>query len=1496
LALRGLLSRIAGDSDQREIARLQEVVEGINERESGLEKLSGAELRARTDEFRQLLADGGSLDDILVDAFAAVREAAKRTIGMRHYDVQLIGGAIMHQGKIVEMKTGEGKTLVATLPLYLNALVGQGVHLVTVNSYLARRDGGWMGPVFDALGMSVGLVNPQFSGLYDYDYIDPTSHLEDERLVHWRPVRRQEAYRADITYGTSNEFGFDYLRDNTSRDLDMCVQRPLHFAIIDEVDNVLIDEARTPLIISGPVRRTADKYGLFDAIAAKLRPNTAGEDEEPNGDFDLDEKTRSVYLTERGIGRVERELQEAQEIGADKSIYDPQHSELVHYLENALKARRVFLRDKDYVVTESQEVVLVDSRTGRLMPGRRYSEGLHQAIEAKEGVRIRSETVTVATVTIQKYFRLYSKLAGMTGTAAMEKEEFRQIYDLDVVSLPTNIAYQGQLGVLTAEKRRLGEIEETDFAGIEPRYHNTDVTVYRGEDGLAPSFERVDFADVIYLNQQAKLEAVVGEIAAMQEVGRPVLVGTTSVESSEHLHSLLDKAKIEHSVLNAKRHTEEALIIAQAGQPGAVTVATSMAGRGTDIILGGNPEGLAARYINEHCFALDELIKIVRLVVEGKIEEARKQAEAEKRLGLETLAWVEEAHSEFAARSDQVTKRGVVPVIVPEVLQAFGDVAGLPDRARYAEAVRALVTYIRRGHVRTARERAGAMGLPAEQIDWIAKWIQDYYAYRRQPTRFLASELFNRHYSARMALVRTVLADDVAEAGRIVSETTDLSEELIEGIRRIQDEWAEKRHTVWKLGGMHVLGTERYEARRIDDQFRGRAARQGDPGTSRFYLSLDDELMRRFASENVTNLMERFQFPDDVPIEAKVLTRTVESAQQRLEGYYFDMRKHLLEYDEVVSRQRDLIYAERHEILVGDLADLREKVRDYFEEELDRLAGHFLEDPEAWIGGEILSAIADYSNPELDESSVNALAVVRRLRGILPVLDPNDKKRGGTPEAAALRERLEAVDDAEILQQELEALVDPVLDDQHHIRLFVRSVATLMPLGLPVEFLQVGDRARWEATKALRAIDQEALGFQALTLINLGNAAMVDEGEEHYRGRVERYLDTLLDGSTFPELRQEIQQQVDEANSEAFGRLRALVARSPSKSERGAQLAAARVRLHEGVEEALMALVRAVPQEQAVLALMNYYDRVLTFWEEHIAYRSVRGFLGRFGAISPDREEEQLLRGPVQIEQELAQEVGGFLAAQSEEEYPLTEEQWQAIKSSYRPDSLKEVAQGPLAEYETAFAGWLADRVAERWETQSNPLPDGSRAALGQHLVEFLASARSRLASLELQEFLRWLVLTRLDGEWIQYLEAIDRLRQGIGLQAYAQRSPQVEFRRQAFDMFDGLRERVQQQIVKGFFSGLPNYHSFVQHQRELLRVRGETSGDYRVERTRTGQIRRVRDVKIGRNDPCWCGSGQKYKQCHMQSDMKKQGSQGGAPSAPRAARSKKRRRKGRRR
>jgi preprotein translocase subunit SecA len=719
------LSRLT-DSNEREVRRLEPLVAQINDLEPGFTALSDAELRARTDDFRARLKErlgelltpielrevpedeeeeteltGGdparhseerkeqrrreraeidaALNEILPEAFAAVREAMRRALGKRHYDVQLLGGMVLHGGSIAEMKTGEGKTFVAPLAAYLNGLTGRGVHVVTVNDYLAKRDAQWIGQVFWQLGMSVGSIQHDTAFLFDPDF--PQT---DERLRNLRPVPRAEAYSADVTYGTNNEFGFDYLRDNLVIDLAQRVQRGHFFAIVDEVDNILIDEARTPLIISGQAEESADKYVQF----ARLVPRLRGEE-----DYIIDEKFRQVAITEVGTDKMERWL------GVD-NMFDNDFS-MARHLEQALKAEALYKRDKDYVVKDG-EVIIVDEFTGRLMPGRRWSEGLHQAVEAKEGVKIQNESRTLATVTFQNYFRMYDKLAGMTGTAETEAEEFSKIYGLEVVVVPTN----------------------------------------------RPMI-RDDFADLVFRGQKGKWNAVIDEIVEEHERGRPVLVGTISVEVSEMLGEMLKRRGIKHNVLNAKFHEREAEIVAQAGHSGAVTIATNMAGRGTDILLGGNPEMLAAELLH---------------------------------------------------------KRGT------NVLEASPD--------EYAAAL--------------------------------------------------------------------------AEADQ---------------------ECAADRERVIAAGGLHIVGTERHDARRIDNQLRGRSGRQGDPGSSRFYLSLEDDLMRRFASDRVSSIMGRLGFDDETALESGMVSRTIEGAQTRVEGYNFDARKHVVQYDDVINRQRETIYHERERIL-----------------------------------------------------------------------------------------------------------------------------------------------------------------------------------------------------------------------------------------------------------------------------------------------------------------------------------------------------------------------------------------------------------------------------------------------------------------------------------------------------------------------------------------------------------------------------------------------------
>ncbi len=693
--LNTLLAKIIGSQNERELKKMRPIVEQINDLEEGVKSLSASQLKAKTEEFRNRLEQGETLDDLLPEAFAVVREASWRTIGLRHYDVQMVGGIVLHRGKIAEMKTGEGKTLVSTLPVYLNALQGKGSHLVTVNDYLARRDAEWMGPIYRFLGMRVGVVQ--------HDMPD---------------AERKAAYQADVTYGTNNEFGFDYLRDNMKYSLQDCVQRGHHYAIVDEVDSILIDEARTPLIISGPSEESTDKYYKIDKLIPRLVRDQ---------DYQIDEKARTVVLLESGIEKAEDFLK-------IDNLYAPAHMDLVHHIQQALKAHTLFKRDVDYMVKD-QQVVIVDEFTGRLMPGRRYSDGLHQALEAKEGVRIERENQTLATITFQNYFRMYEKLAGMTGTAETEEAEFGKIYKLDVVVIPTN--------------REL---------------------------------IRDEYQDVIYRTEREKFQAVADEIKELNEEGRPVLVGTTSIDKSERLAALLKRKGIKHVVLNAKYHEREAEIVAFAGKRGAVTIATNMAGRGTDIILGGNPDFQA------------------RLILRQK------------------------------------------------------------------------------------------------DLNW-----------------------------------------------------EDHTEEFKAEVEKLKPEWEAEHQQVVDLGGLHIVGTERHEARRVDNQLRGRAGRQGDPGSSRFYLSLEDDLMRIFVSDRISGMMQSLGMEEGVPIESKLITKQIERAQKEVEGRNFGIRKHLLEYDDVMNEQRREIYRFRRELL--EEQDKREFVLELAEdivvEFLDSYAGKEV-DPEKW--------------------------------------------------------------------------------------------------------------------------------------------------------------------------------------------------------------------------------------------------------------------------------------------------------------------------------------------------------------------------------------------------------------------------------------------------------------------------------------------------------------------------------------------------------------------
>ncbi len=739
----GLFRKVLAAGEGKKLRELEAVVPLVNSLEPEIEALDDRALLAKTGEFKQRLEQGESTEDLLPEAFAVVREAAKRTIGERHFDVQLMGGAALHQGWIAEMKTGEGKTLTATLAVYLNALWEEGVHVVTVNDYLAKRDSEWMGQIYRFLGLRVGLIQADMS-----------------------PEERKPAYFADVTYGTNNEFGFDYLRDNMATELDQTVQRGHYYAIVDEVDSILIDEARTPLIISGAAYESTKWYQQFARIAPRLTRDIH---------YEVDEKKRTIAISEEGVAKVEQIL------GVD-NLYDHVNVDLVHQLEVALKAKELYKLNVEYVVKDG-EVLIVDEFTGRILPGRRYSEGLHQAIEAKEGVRIKEENQTLATITLQNYFRMYDKLAGMTGTARTEAAEFGHIYKLEVSEIPTN----------------------------------------------RPMI-RADHQDMIYKTAESKWKAVADDVAERHERGQPVLIGTVSVDKSEHLSQILSKRGVPHQVLNAKHHEKEAGIIAQAGRRGAVTVATNMAGRGVDIILGGNPEGMARQ--------------------------------------------------EMAIRG----------------------------------------------------------------------WDNDAYLLGLYPEE---------------------------DAAVYESEFRPLLE-------RFEKQCAEERGDVLEQKGLYVLGTERHESRRIDNQLRGRSGRQGDPGESRFYLSLEDDLMRLFASDRIGGMMERLKIPDDVPIEAKIVSKAIERAQTQVEAMNFEIRKNVLKYDEVMNKQRQVIYAERRKILEGE--DLHDQAFNLVSEVID-------------------AAVSQYATSELHPEEWDWEQLFARMREIYPTsLKPDDFDK----EATSYEEVLEA--------------------------------------------------------------------------------------------------------------------------------------------------------------------------------------------------------------------------------------------------------------------------------------------------------------------------------------------------------------------------------------------------------------------------------------------------------------------------------------------------------
>jgi preprotein translocase subunit SecA len=798
-----MLKTLLGDPNKRKIKKYQPDIVEINLLEEDFQALSDRDLQAKTGEFKQRLEKGASLDDLLPEAFAAVREASRRVLGMRHFDVQMLGGMILHDGQIAEMKTGEGKTLVATLPAYLNALGGKGVHVITVNDYLARRDAEWMGQIHRFLGLSVGLIQQSMT-----------------------PDERKKNYACDITYATNSEIGFDYLRGNMATSMEEVVERVFNYCVIDEVDSVLIDEARTPLIISGQVERPTEKYIEASEVALALQPEEH---------YEVDEKARNVILSDEGFVLAEQLLKV-------DDLYDPEDP-WAHYIFNAIKAKELFIKDVNYIIRD-EEIVIVDEFTGRVMPGRRWSDGLHQAIEAKERVEIQNETQTLASITYQNLFLLYPKLAGMTGTAKTEETEFEKIYKLEVTLIPTN----------RVNKRH-------------------------------------DLPDVVYKTENAKWNAVAQECAEMNEIGRPVLVGTTSVEKSEVLSRLLLEKNIAHQLLNAKPENveRESEIVAQAGRKGAVTISTNMAGRGTDIILGGNADYMARLKLREYFMP--------RIVL-----------------------------------PETGDPMGVIEFGMPqtkETPQGFGE-GGTP-RKTWKASLNVFPTEL---SAETEKLLKAAVGVAVKQ-----------YGEQSLP-ELQAEELLA------IAAEKAPIDDPVLQ-------------KLREAYNRVRSEYeavtSQEHDDVVTQGGLHVIGTERHESRRVDNQLRGRAARQGDPGSTRFFLSLDDNLLRIFGGDRVAGLMNAFRVEEDMPIESGILTRSLENAQRKVETYYYDIRKQVFEYDEVMNNQRRAIYAERRRVLEGQ--DLKNRVIEYAEQTMDDIVQAYVNPdlpPEEWKLDEMVAKSKEF--------------------------------------------------------------------------------------------------------------------------------------------------------------------------------------------------------------------------------------------------------------------------------------------------------------------------------------------------------------------------------------------------------------------------------------------------------------------------------------------------------------------------------------------------------
>jgi preprotein translocase subunit SecA len=1293
--LQRFVKTVGGNPHRRQLQELSEEIRGINALESEYEQLADEQLSLKTADFKARIqavagsiadekerraAEQDALEEILPQAFALVREAAKRTIGLRHYDVQLIGGLVLHRGQIAEMKTGEGKTLVATLPLYLNALTGRGTHLVTVNDYLARRDARWMAPIYQMLGLTVGVL--QMAAVTENGkkafLVDLTKESPHEDQLHLRMVDRVEAYAADITYGTNSEFGFDYLRDNMAMRLSDRVQRGHHYAIVDEVDNVLIDEARTPLIISGPAQGDLEWYGRMAQIVKQLKPE----------DFEVNEKDRAVSLTEVGIARVETLLGQPLLDPDRPEDVTPEQARLTGYLEQALRAQTLFHRNKDYLV-QGGKVIIVDEFTGRLMPGRRWSDGLHQAVEAKEGVRVEPENVTYATITLQNYFRMYAKLAGMTGTALTEAEEFNKIYKLEVTPIPTNLEYQ-----ILGEDSPLVEVKARDDENYAYSYYA------RRGDGSEPVFyRRKDYPDMIFRTVEAKLRALVAEIIRYHVLGRPLLIGTTSVESSERLSDrlgadmlrrLLQVGLVRHAFMADTGKEEDGRLIPEL-QP-----------------FNGPLESLEIRALRDFASGF-----------------GRNDISVESESNLELLLQVLRLPAESRERLKTVIKSGV------------------PHRVLNA-----------RKHTEESQIIAGAGAFGAATI-------ATNMAGRGVDIK-LGGEMAEEIISAVNRVLRRAGIPDPFDLPleerrqALLKVDPELYGLFSEEVRHFL-QYFEDMEQVKALGGLHVIGSERHEARRIDNQLRGRSARQGDPGSSRFYLSLEDDLMRLFGGEQVSGLMQRLKVDDSLPLETRLVSGIIENSQHRVEGANFDGRKHLLEYDDVLNQQRAQIYSQRDRIFTKP--DLTEDIADMLETEVDARVQAGMSDEEgpwkliAWLEG-VQPPFESRGRlfPTFGLSLVlQQLAGDSDLRKTVPVL----VARALEAEHAHAQRAIEALidrtgDGIQAQIDERKDSIDAFFDGQRDAPEPLRPREAAQELGTLIRIpLRLTPEQSAQLTEQPQAIKKWLGELVAANVVSLS--------VERIKGAIEHRLGEPLG----------IQPDAFDWNTAAA----ALLATSGQMMER------LRERLAAQVEREVDILLQREPgsdQSSRMRLLLSLSQGVRTVFDQR-THRQLRQVHTRFSYIYL---AARLLegRGP--------EEVADAVLEHLEQAEKALQIAWGQREYDRQSQSAARLADfGPAAE----VLG--AERLAE-------PV-----ASLGEQDREILIQA---VGSYYLNEVKRQLLLSSITELWVDYLTRVEALRVSIGLEAYAQRDPLVQYKGRASELFQQLLVDVRAAVIGRVFAYQP--------------------------------------------------------------------------------------------